>query len=378
MKRNKINFTKRVIENLKPTSKRNFYYDTQSKGLILTVYPSGIKSFYLYRKINGYPDRILIGQFPQMDIEDARRQAVVFNSQIIRNINPKEAKKKIKNDTTFCKLFEQYIERHAKPHKKSWQSDIDQFKRYLKPYRGYLVSTITKQDIQKLHLTTGEKHGLYAANRLLALISSVFVKAIDWGLDIPNPAKGIKKFKENSRSRFLQADELPRFFTALAEEANETIKDYILISLLTGARKSNILSMRWEQINFIAKTWTIPVTKNGEEHTIPLAPQAIEILEARKNNSEWVFPTNSVAGHLTDPKRAWARILEKAQIKNLRIHDLRRSLGSWQAATGASLSVIGKTLAHKNVSTTAIYARLNIDPVRDALEKATDAMFSYR
>ena len=109
-------------------------------------------------------------------------------------------------------------------------------------------------------------------------------------------------------------------------------------------------------------------------------PAAIDILKTRQksntNNSPWVFPGTGSTGHLVETKKPWTRILNKAGIKNLRIHDLRRSLGSWQAATGANLSVIGKTLAHKNISTTAIYARLNIDPIRESMNKATDAILN--
>lgn len=99
--------------------------------------------------------------------------------------------------------------------------------------------------------------------------------------------------------------------------------------------------------------------------------------ESHKNESPWIFPGIGKIGHFADPKKAWKRILEKSHIQNLRIHDLRRSLGSWQAATGANLSIIGKTLGHKNTSTTAIYARLNLDPIRESMNKATDAMFEY-
>ena len=135
--------------------------------------------------------------------------------------------------------------------------------------------------------------------------------------------------------------------------------------------------MRWDEINLEMKLWTIPKTKNGDSHTIPIVPQALEILENRYANktSEWVFPSNSASGHLQDPKKAWQRLLARAEISDLRLHDLRRSLGSWQASTGASLVIIGKTLSHRNVNTTAIYARLNTDPVRDAMNKATQAIW---
>jgi integrase len=194
-----------------------------------------------------------------------------------------------------------------------------------------------------------------------------------------NPANGISKFRERSRQRFLQADEVPRFFASLAEE-EPLIRDYILLCLLTGARKTNVLEMRWDQVNLEGATWRIPseLTKNGEEHTIPLVPRAVEILKERQSSSssEWVFPGPGKTQRLVSPKNAWLRIKRRAGLDDLRLHDLRRTLGSWQAATGASLAVIGRTLNHKDVSTTLIYARLNLDPIRHSMEVATSALLS--
>jgi integrase len=240
-------------------------------------------------------------------------------------------------------------------------------------------STITKQEIQLLHERIRDENGLYQANRILERISSIFNRAIEWGWQGENPAQGIRKFREKSRDRFLQPDELPRFFSALEEEENTTARDYIMLSLLTGARKSNVLAMRWEDIFFERAEWKIPETKNGDSLTLPLSQNAVEILERRRQDthSQWVFPADaSKSGHFSDPKRAWQRVLTRAGIKDLRIHDLRRSLGSWQASTGASGFVIGKSLGHKSQQATQIYARLNLDPVRDSIEKATQAMMT--
>jgi len=196
--------------------------------------------------------------------------------------------------------------------------------------------------------------------------------------DLANPAQRITQFKEVSRERFLQPDELKNFFQAVADEKNETIRDYILISLLTGARRSNVLSMQWGEISFERAEWRIPETKNGTSHTLPITTQAMQILKQRKElkDSNFVFSGTGKSGHLVEPKKGWIRIKDRAGIKDLRLHDLRRSLGSWQAITGASLTIIGKTLAHMDVSTTAIYARLNNDPVREAMETATRAMMN--
>jgi len=178
-------------------------------------------------------------------------------------------------------------------------------------------------------------------------------------------------------NKLLQSDELPAFFKALAEEPNDTLRDYFLISLLTGARRSNVLEMQWKQIHLDRAEWRLPTTKNGEPQTITLTPEVIEILRARQTyDSMWVFPGTGVTGHLVEPKKAWRRVLERAGIADLRIHDLRRTLGSWQAKTGASLVIVGKSLNHKSPSTTAIYARLDLDPIRASVERATDAMLT--
>ena len=377
---NKINFTKRSIESIElpDKGKRLTFYDSKTPSLALRVTSTGTKTFVIYRKINGKPERYTIGKFPMVTIEQARLQAAEINATIAKGDSPNESKRAIRDEMTLEDLFDLFLEKHAKLHKRSWKKDQDQFNRYLLPWKSKKLSTIKKNDIHLLHTTLGKDVGIYTANRLLALIHTIYSKAIEWGWDKPNPAHGIKKFKELSRDRFLESDEIPRFFKALAEEANKTATDYFLVSLLTGARKTNVLEMQWQEINFERATWTIPVTKNGEAHTIPLVPEIITLLKQRKDSSDspWVFPGTGVTGHLVEPKKAWRRVLGSAGIDNLRIHDLRRSLGSWQAATGANLSIIGKTLAHKNISTTAIYARLNLDPVRDSMVTATNAMFA--
>ena len=164
----------------------------------------------------------------------------------------------------------------------------------------------------------------------------------------------------------------------MAEEPNDTIRDYFLLALLTGARRANVLAMRWAEVNLAEGLWRIPRTKNGDPQNVTLSPEAVTILQIRKKtaeeDAEFVFPGTGASGHLVEPKKGWARVLERADITDLRIHDLRRTLGSWQAKTGASLTIIGKSLNHKNMATTAIYARLDLDPVRQSVNTATTAM----
>lgn len=127
-------------------------------------------------------------------------------------------------------------------------------------------------------------------------------------------------------------------------------------------------------VDLVAGVWRIAKTKNGTPQTVTLSPEAVMVLEARKDGGVFVFPGDGVTGHIVEPKKAWATLLKTAGIVNLRIHDLRRTLGSWQARTGASLPIIGKSLNHKTHQATAIYARLDLDPVRQSVNTATAAI----
>jgi integrase len=402
----KFNFTKKLLDRvpLPENGQRAYVYDSATRGLALAVSPAGKKVFVLYRKVAGRPERITIGPYPDLSIEQARDRAAELNGAIARGENPSAKLRKVRDEMTLDEMFKAYLEHYAKVHKKTWANDQSIFDAHLNAWRVRKMSEIRKMDVTTLHSRIGSKSGKYAANRVVELLSSMFNWAIrdqDW--EGENPAAKVKAFRERKRERFLQPEELPAFFKALGAELNETVRDYIFLSLLTGARRANVQAMRWEQINWATSTWKIPETKNGESVTVALSVPAISVLENRKASSasEWVFPGRGSSGHLIEPKSAWKRILESAAkiqrkdwleanpkktdadyekenpgagFRDLRIHDLRRTLGSWQAATGASLPIIGKSLGHKSVTATQIYARLNLDPVRASVNKATDAM----
>ena len=375
----KINFTKPLLDRLVcPKGVDRLYtYDAKNPGLTLCVTSAGAKSFYVYRRGNGRPQRIRLGGFPELSIEQARNLTAQVNADIAKGIDPQARKRAERGEPTFAELFRYYMETHAKPHKKTWREDEQKFVGHLRGWHNRKLSEITRTHVRSLHIRIGQTTP-GSANRVLALVSTLFNKAVDLGFQGTNPARGIKRFPEHSRERFLHADELPRFFQAVADEPNAVLHDFFLIALLTGARRANVEEMRWEDINLDRGTWKIPDTKSGEPQTVHLSPPAIEILQRRQATmvGEWVFPSYGKTGHLVEPKKAWNRLLDRAEISDLRIHDLRRTLGSWQAATGASLPVIGKSLGHKNQATTAIYARLDLDPVRQAVNTATAAMLA--
>jgi len=243
----------------------------------------------------------------------------------------------------------------------------------------------------------------------------------------------VKKNRHRSRERFLQRDEAEFFFEALRHDDDVLIVDFIQFALLTGVRRGNILAIKWDQISWGRSEWRIPVTKNGESQTIPVPATAMEILVRRRDArptdgtaSEFVFAGHGVTGHLVEPKKGWARICRRAtalklvdslvdkayfteeeksrvrheaigvptqtiqkykylaerlgisessyDLRTLHFHDLRRTVGSWMASSGASLPLIGKVLNHKSPQSTQVYARFMLDPVRTALEQVASSI----
>jgi integrase len=404
------------------------YKDTKEKGLSLYITANGIKTFFVRKRVKGRDERILIGQFPDIKIEQARKRAAALKGLVASNIDPKAEERKEKlNRKTFGDLFHEYMERYSKVHKKSWRYDEREVKKFLSHWLKRQLLDISKIDVQRLHEKIHAENGLYQANRMLERVRAMYNKGIEWGWEGVNPAIGIKKYKEKSRDRFIQPHEMPCLLKSLEEETNQTAKDYFLILLLTGVRRTNTLTMRWTNIDWDSKEWRIPDTKNGEPLTVPLLDKAIEILKERKksSNSDWVFPSDfDNEKHLVNFKRPWKRTLQKATIyswlrdekfsklidhkkleisgyeavdefyeeilfkakrqkieltkglMDIHIHDIRRTFGSYQAITGASLQVIGKSLGHKSPQSTLVYARLNLDPVRASIEKASNAMFN--
>jgi integrase len=384
---NEIEFGKIAIKALPSAEagKRVTWYDSKTPKLALRVTASGAKTFYVVKRAGREIVWLKLGTFPDMTVEQARDGAAIALAAFAKNENPAEVRRARKAEPTFAELFKEYGERHGDK-KLSWRTDQSIYANHLQSLASLKLTAIKRETISRI-LSNMEKAGLAGAtlNNARALVSSIYNKADEWGYAAKNPVIGVKTRKKVKRDRFLQADELPRFFQSLAEEQNETLRDYILLALLTGARRANLLAMRWAEVSLKEFVWRIPVTKNGDPQNVTLSPEAVMILQARKEAAEdkavFVFPGTGLSGHIEEPKKAVIRVMERAGIpygrnvqNGVTLHDLRRTLGSWQAKTGASLAIIGKSLNHQSQQTTAIYARLDLDPVRASVNTATSAM----
>ncbi|MFZ6772438.1 tyrosine-type recombinase/integrase [Undibacterium sp. SXout7W] len=432
MTNNRINFTKATLNSIEPpTSQQRIYFsDQQSRGLRLDILASGTKSFQVYRKVNGKPKRIVLGRFDAsipdsrtfpanqdhltmignsagLNVGMARKLCDAVNAALDRGEDPlataNERRRVIREELTLGGAFQEYYAKHLLVQGKASHLRIkDDFCRYLgkastdprKPrgkakskaqgsvnWENRPLSNISQTDIRGLMASIKQEIGKRTANRVLSIISAIYNKVITWEqYKGENPCARVEKFPENSRDRFLASAEIPKLLNALNALTDIDFKHFVLLSLFTACRQSNVLGMRWADINYDASILTIQkeVSKNGTQMTIPLTGFALEVLSERKktmnSDSPFVFPAKSASGHMTPPKKRWKQLLAQAGIEDLRMHDLRRSLASWAAMSGTSLPIIGKMLGHNSAQATEIYARLQADPVKNAMQTATKAM----
>lgn len=426
-----IKFTRANLSALPTPAARTYYKDPETRGLLMVVWPNGTKAFELYRKVEGKPTRIglghfdssvpesrvfpkgvdpitLVGNSPSLNVAMARLLSAAVNAQLDIGTNPAEVKRSTRKakqaELTLQGAFDRYEKDYLIPKEKRTTADLrnlfDRNLGYVAPgqkkphgkekkkspngvdWSKRKLSDISASDVLKLHNSIKEASGGHTANRVLQLLRAIFNKMILWKeFKGDNPCEDIELFEEHERERYIQEDELPRFFAELAKVEDETFRDYISISLFSGARRENVLGMRWKDIDFATGLWTIAHgdSKNKSSLTVHLTAPSLETLQNRKAKvkgelGKFVFPAISKSGHMSPPKKPWAALLKSAGIDDLRLHDLRRTLGSWSANTGASLHIIGKALGHKSMESTLVYARLQGGAVKSALDLAASTM----
>jgi len=235
------------------------------------------------------------------------------------------------------------------------------------------VADVRFEDIDALHRKITAAGSPYQANRAITVVSKMFALAVRWHMRETNPCRGIERNTEYHRRRYLSGDELVRLTRALSRHPNKEVADAIRLLLLTGARRGEVLGMRWEDLQ--DGIWSKPPssTKQRQHHQVPLSAPALQLLadirKRQRPRTEFVFPSDGACGHLVELKSSWREIIKSAGIMGLRVHDLRHSYASQLVSGGASLPLIGALLGHSNPTTTARYAHLFHDPLRAATEK---------
>ena len=369
----KFTFTVRSLDRLKPPaasydekkSRRTYYRDADCPGLAVCVMESGSKTFYIVKKINGRKYEQSIGRVDEISIKQARQRVRQFIGDLAKGEKPHLERQKTRDEMTLGELFEIYLERPnlatktIANYRNIWRHDLTK-------WTNRKLSEVTHGMVSKLHRQKG-KTSSYQANRVLSLLSAMynFANKPPYRAGVENPATGVEKYREKKRTRYLKADEAYRWFDSLEQEP-KVWRDYFQLVLYTAARRSDVCAMRWQDIDLDAGVWVIPAPKNQEPTAVRLPPEAVKILKTRRPKTEgFVFPTTGLnpaaSGHLMEPSKAWQRIRDRAGLPDVRIHDLRRTHGSWLAQKGASVAQIQKALGQKSPQAAAVYMQFQQD-----------------
>lgn len=375
----KQKLTKSVVERLLPAVADYVVWDARLPGFGIRIKPSGVKSYvvqYRNRK-TGASRRKTIGQHgPLLTFHKAHERARIILAEALKGNDPIADDRAFRTAPTMKELGADYLECHALPKKRarSVENDRSMLDRIILPRLGNKkVSAVQSRDIHKLHVAM--KDTPYQANRVLALMSKMFSLAMKWSWRIDNPVKGIERYQEEHRERWLSDNELGRLLGVLSTHPNQRAANAVRFQLLTGARIGEVLSARWLDINMTRGVWIKPShhTKQKRTEHLPLSVPALALLaEMRERAGEgdrYLFPANAPGKPLQGIKKFWRNITEQAGLEDYRLHDNRHTHASHLVSSGLSLEIVGRLLGHTNPLTTQRYAHLADAPLRAAAER---------
>ena len=370
--------TKRAVDAIKPAERERVVWDDDVKGFGVRVHPSGRKVYIVKYRHEGRAVKATIGPHGPITPAAARARAaeIVTLARTGRDLEGKTPRKD--GGTTVADLARRFLDEYAADHLKPSTAALNRKiveKRILPRLGRRRVADIGRADAAALHHDMRSVPG--HANRTLSVLSRMLTLAEVWEMrpEGVNPCRFVKKYPERRRERFLSDEEYRRLGAALRDAEREGFASLAAIAairllMLTGCRSGEILSLEWENVDLDRGELRLPDSKTGAR-IVHLGDPAIAVLHGiqRKEDSPWVIPGLKRGAHLAFLHGPWRLILERAGIRNLRIHDLRHSFASGGLLVGEGLPMIGKLLGHNKVQTTARYAHLANDPVKSAANR---------
>ncbi len=374
-RRSERKLTKRVVDALSIEKDDAVFWDRELAGFGVRVYATGRKVYVVQSRGPWGPRRVTLGKHGEMSCDEARKTAAGVIDRIKRGEEPEP--KPPEAAPTVAGLAGRFMRDHAETHCK--RNTARTYRSYignhiLPALGGKALAEVGRAEISAFHHSLRATPG--AANAVLGLLSSMFKMAEAWGLVPPgsNPCRAVRRYRTRKCERFLTQDEFRRLGRALRDLETEgkgwpVAAAAIRLLALTGCRRSEILDLRWDDVDRTAGELRLRDSKAGPR-MVPLTKPVKRVLEGipRSPDNPWVFPARYGDGRLTDLHHYWEAVRERAGLHDVRIHDLRHSYASRALALGESLSAIGRLLGHRHVVSTARYAHL----MRDA-EKAAAA-----
>jgi integrase len=399
-----------VRKALPPARGQTMLWDADVKGFGLRVTPGGAKAFVLDYRADGRQRRITIGQYPDWSVQAARNTAKELKREVDHGRDPMAARQAERAAPTIQELWERYQLEHLP--RKALRSQVDErimWEKIILPRFGRMkLAAITPDEVDSLHhdITTIRRTPI-RANRTVEVLRKAFNLAIRWKWREDNPACGVRKNPEEKRHRYLNRNEITRLARAVQGHNEPATANAIKLLMLTGARRGEVLGATWDMFDLENGVWTKPSahTKQRRLHRVPLNSPALQLVRQMRHDAiqrakgrggaihPFLFP-GSDGKPLSDIKRSWLSICRKADLAEkvekrgrdgkplktkegepimtwrttVRVHDLRHSFASILVSAGASLPLIGQMLGHTQPVTTARYAHLFDDPLRQAAE----------
>lgn len=375
-------------------------------GFGVRVTANGRRAFVMNYRVNGLERRYTIGEHGTWSVIAALREGRDLRKRIDKGDDPLAQRTEKRDAATLKELCQQFLEQHVADLRGSTQRDYKALIAIIQAeLGGQKLEAVHRANIAALHRS--RKTTPYRANRLLAVASALFNFAVREKLCVENPCKGIKRFPEDPRERYLSPEELARLTEALAnypdalvgaitygedaERAREKARaagqkaaDLVRLCLLTGCRRGEAMSAAWTQFDFNRATWTKPSahTKQARQHVANLSDAAIILLKAIQDaapkgedgelESPYVFPGDTPNQSLSTIRDHWHAIRKAAKLQDFRLHDARHNYASLLASAGASLPMVGRLLGHTQAQTTARYIHLFDDPLKKVADVAGD------
>jgi len=371
--------TKRFVETLVPPQRGAadvFYWDDDLPGFGLRVKPSGVRSYMLQYRQHGTSRRMTLGRHGVLTADEARRLARQQFGSVAHGADPARERADRRRAPTVKDLADDYLERYAVPNKResSIRNDRQMLDGIILPRLATLkVGEVARRDIEPLLIAM--KTTPYRANRVRALLSKMFGLAEQWGWCTGNPVKGIAKYGEERRERWLSPDEVARLAEVLARHPNQRAATVVRLLLLTGARKTEVMHASWDQFDLERAVWTKPAhfTKQKRAHHFPLSDAAVALLtDLRRQapgDARFLFPGEVPGQPIQDIKKFWSEVRVSVGVADARLHDLRHTFASHLVSSGVSLPIVGRLLGHTQAQTTERYAHLADDPLREAANR---------
>ncbi len=400
-----VRLTKLHVDRLPiPTKGQRFLRDSELKGFAVRVTAGGSKSFCFEKRIKGRSVRRTIGPYPDLSVEKARRQAHIWLGLLAEGKNPfKEDDDRARTKLTLKFVFADYINarKSLKPQTViDYQQLID---RAFRDWRNQSLSEITKSMVQQRHGWLGRRNGPHYANNALRLLRALYNfagAAYDDAEGQPlvslNPVSVLTQtrawYPNKRRRTVITRAQLPSWYKAVLALRDQLknpkkpedgldpdaalVSDYLLLVLFTGLRRKEAASLRFDRIDFVDQTLTIPDTKNGEPLTLPLSDYLLTLLERRANETTgaFVFPGPGKHGHLIEPKRHVKRVIKESGVPFM-LHDLRRTFITIAESLDLSYYAIKRLVNHKlSGDVTAGYVVAEVGRLREPMQRITDRL----